>query len=140
MVEVGDIKSGNDELIAHIAYGDTGNRGSESIRAMNKKDIDVYEISGPFFFGVADMLQNVLRQVAKTPRMLILRMRAVPAVDSTGIAALESFLLQCRYRKIRLILCEVQTQPYKALEKAGFIESVGKENVVSSLEEAYLLY
>jgi SulP family sulfate permease len=138
MVEVADIKSENDELIAELAYGDLDNKGVtvNSIRALHQKDIEVYEITGPFFFGVADMLQNTLRHVSKAPKLLILRMRDVPAVDSTGITALESFLTQCQRRKIRLILSEVRDRPRNALEKAGFIGALGTENIVSTLEEA----
>lgn len=138
MIEVGGIKSANDELIKKLAYGDLKNRGTAtgSSKALYSKDIEVFEITGPFFFGVADMLQNTLRHIAKTPQALILRMHEVPAIDSTGIAALESFLIQCRRRKIRLIITEIHGQPKKALEKAGFINTLGTEYLVQTLEEA----
>jgi SulP family sulfate permease len=140
MVELGTIKSENDELIAELAYGDIENRGvaADSIKALHQKDIEVYRINGPFFFGVADTLQHVLRSVAKKPRVFILRMKDVPAVDSTGIAALESFLAQCRRGKIRLIMSEIRDQPRKALEKAGFIEELGEANVLGTLDDALL--
>jgi SulP family sulfate permease len=64
-------------------------------------------------------------------------MRGVPAVDSTGIAALESFLAQCRHGKIRLLLCELRDHPRMALKKAGFIDEIGEENVAASLEDAF---
>jgi SulP family sulfate permease len=82
------------------------------------------------------MLQQTLRSVAPRPHTLILRMRDVPAVDSTGIAALESFLAQCRKRKIRVVLCEIREQPRKALEKAGFLAAVGADSLVAELGDA----
>jgi SulP family sulfate permease len=103
---------------------------------LHAKNVEVYEITGPFFFGVADTLQRVLRSVAKKPEVFILRMRDVPAVDSTGIAALESFLAQCRRGKIRLILCEVRAHPLSALKKAGFTAELGEANISPSLEAA----
>ncbi|MDR1747756.1 MAG: STAS domain-containing protein [Spirochaetaceae bacterium] len=133
MIEVSDIKPGGSGFGSELVFG---NRGGGDIRPESPKNIEIYEITGPFFFGVADMLQNLLRQVVKTPDAFILRMRDVPAIDSTGIAALESFLVQCRRRKIRLVLCEIREQPAKALEKSGFSSELGKENIVGNLEEA----
>jgi SulP family sulfate permease len=138
MIEVGGIKSANDDLIAELAYGDIENHAIDaaSINALYHNDIEVYEIAGPFFFGVADMLQNILRNMSKSPKAVVLRMRDVPAIDSTGIAALESFLIQCKRRKIRLVLSEVRSHPRNALEKSGFIKELKAENIVSTLDEA----
>jgi SulP family sulfate permease len=136
MIEVTDIKPGNDDLITELAFGNIETHTADSIAALARKDIEIYEIGGPFFFGVADMLQNTLRKVSKAPKALILRMRDVPVIDSTGITALESFMIQCRHRKIRLILCEIRPQPKKALEKSGFLGDLGREHVVDTLEEA----
>jgi SulP family sulfate permease len=141
MIEITGVKSDNDDLITELAYDDGSLTKDtiDSIRALYGKDIEIYEITGPFFFGVADMLQNVLRNVSKAPRLFVLRMANVPAVDSTGITALESFLTQCRKRKTRLILTELRDQPRKALEKAGFLDSLGKENITSTVEDAIAL-
>jgi SulP family sulfate permease len=143
-IEVAEIKPGAQSISSEILYGrragDNPPEGPETPRrAMPEyaKNIEVYEITGPFFFGVADTLQRVLRSMAKKPHAFILRMRDVPAVDSTGIAALESFLAQCRRGKIRLILCEVRERPLLALKKAGFIDELGETNVSDSLEEAF---
>ncbi|MDR0553981.1 MAG: STAS domain-containing protein [Treponema sp.] len=133
MVEVADIKPGAKGLGTELVYG---SRGSGSPAPEHAKNIEVYEITGPFFFGVADTLQHTLRGVAKKPHAFVLRMADVPAVDSTGITALESFLAQCRRGKIRLILCEIREQPRKALEKAGLIAELGVENIKDTLQAA----
>ncbi|MDR2842166.1 MAG: sulfate permease [Spirochaetaceae bacterium] len=136
MIEIAEIKLTNDDIIAELAYGNIEKNTKESIRALYKKDIEIYDITGPFFFGVADMLQNILLHLPKATRKIILRMHEVPAIDSTGIAALESFLLNCQKKKIRLILTEIREQPKKALKKAGFIDALGHENTIETLEEA----
>ncbi|MDR0376010.1 MAG: STAS domain-containing protein [Treponema sp.] len=138
MIEVGGIKSANSDLSVKLAREGVDNRSvdADSIRALRQHDIEVYEITGPFFFGVADMLQNTLRHISKSSKAIVLRMKDVPAIDSTGIAALESFLSQCRRRKITLILAEIHDQPKSALEKTGFMANVGEENIVSTLDEA----
>ncbi|MCX7655526.1 MAG: sodium-independent anion transporter [Treponemataceae bacterium] len=100
------------------------------------KDIEIYEITGPFFFGVADILQDTLMTLEKKPRVFIVRLAQVPAIDSTGIAALESFLRYCTKHHITLYLCEIREQPRRALGKAGFIQQLGEEFVCSNLDEA----
>jgi SulP family sulfate permease len=143
MIEVAEIKPGAQNIGSEIVYGHDsgGERGgtAEAAQGQRPKHVEVYEITGPFFFGVADTLQRVLRNVAGKPHAFILRMRDVPAIDSTGITALESFLAQCRHGKIRLILCELREHPLGALKKAGFIEELGAENLSATLEAAYRL-
>jgi SulP family sulfate permease len=137
IIEVTEIRKSGKIGGLEIGLGDTAPRDDKrSALPEHPRDVEIYEITGPFFVGVADMLQHVLRGVAKKPRAFILRMRDVPAVDSTGITALESFLAQCRQGKITLIISEVREQPRKALEKAGFITELGPENVAATLEEA----
>jgi SulP family sulfate permease len=136
MIEIADVKPQNNEVMSALAMGNIKKNTEKNIKALDSKDIEVYEIDGPFFFGVADMLQNTLRHLAKAPKTVILRMRAVPAIDSTGIAALESFLMNCRNKKIRLIITEICPQPKSALEKAGFTAACGHENFIATLDEA----
>ncbi len=112
--------------------------GAGSLPA-HRKDVEIFEINGPFFFGVADVLQDTLNGIEREPKAFILRMRQVPAVDSTGIAALESFLAHCRRRRTRLYLCEVQDQPRRALERAGFLDELGADKCPATLDEAIRL-
>ncbi|MDR2739740.1 MAG: STAS domain-containing protein [Treponema sp.] len=134
MIEVTGIRPGEKIAGSEMVFGSPGD--SVDVLPEHPRDIEIYEITGPFFFGVADMLQHTLRGVMKTPSAFILRMRDVPAVDATGITALESFLTQCRHGKIRLIISEIREQPQRALKKAGFIAELGAENVAVTLEEA----
>ena len=137
MIEVAEIKPGNVDIGSEILYGHSDRKSAENAAIPeHSKNIEVYEITGPFFFGVADTLQRTLRSLSKKPRAFVLRMRDVPAVDSTGINALEAFLDQCRRGKIRLILCELRAHPFSALKKAGFIDEIGAENITATLEDA----
>jgi len=70
--------------------------------------VEVYEIEGPFFFGVADRLQAILPKIEKPPIVLILRMRHVPMIDATGLNALEHLMGNCRRRHTTLLLSGVR--------------------------------
>lgn len=98
--------------------------------------IEIFEITGPFFFGVADVLQDTLDEVSRKPAAYVLRMRDVPAIDATGINALEAFLRKSRKQGARLVLSEVRPQPLAAMEKAGFLDELGMDNVAADVEEA----
>ncbi len=97
---------------------------------------EVYEINGPFFFGVADMLQDVLGGLEKSPKVFILRMRHVPAIDATGLNALRTFAKRCRRNGTALILSGVKAQPAQAIAKYGLAAELGPENVCSDLDDA----
>ncbi len=84
--------------------------------------IEVYQISGPFFFGAAAKLGDVLDKLRRPPRVFILRMRLVPLIDATGGHALQEFLHRCRGHGTRVILSNVQPQPRRVLEELGFRE------------------
>jgi SulP family sulfate permease len=136
IIEVAAIKPENYELIAELAYGDIGRKTKSEIEALSSDAVAIYQISGPFFFGVADRLQTTIRTVPETTRAIVLRLRDVPAIDASGIAALESFLAQCKARNITLFLSEIRDQPEKALRKYGFITSLGENNIKDTIEEA----
>ncbi len=98
--------------------------------------VQVYEIDGPFFFGVADRLKDTLRGLQKPPRVFIVRMRRVPAIDATGLHALEEFYKKCRRDGTRLLLSGVHAQPLMAFTQSGFDRVVGVENMFETLDEA----
>jgi SulP family sulfate permease len=95
--------------------------------------VEVYEVNGPFFFGAADKIKDVLTEIAKPPRVFILRMRYVPAIDATGIHALEQMARKCVHQKTVLILTELRPQPLRAIVRAGLIERFGRRNFAKTL-------
>ena len=98
------------------------------------KDVRVYEISGPLFFGVADKIPEI--SLKDYTRCLILRMRAVPSLDSTALNALESLHVKCKEQGVRLIFSHVNEQPLQVMVKSGFYDAVGEENFCAHIDEA----
>ncbi|HVZ49044.1 MAG TPA: SulP family inorganic anion transporter [Gemmatimonadaceae bacterium] len=99
-------------------------------------DVEVYEVNGPFFFGAAEMFKETLRQVARRPKVLIIRMRAVPAMDSTGIHALRDVVHTARKEGALVLLSDVHTQPFVALSRSAALQEIGEENVYGNLDDA----
>lgn len=99
----------------------------------------VYEINGPFFFGVADKFLRELGTLEQYPRTLILKMDRVPFIDATGYSALHRLYSICRRHHTRLILSGTGERTMGTLERYGFPELIGPEACVASLDEALQL-
>jgi SulP family sulfate permease len=93
----------------------------------------VYRIFGSFFFGAADKLERALKNLEREPDVLILRMRKVIAMDVTGLNALENLYERLRKRGKHLILSGPHTQPLFTMERSGFLDRVGRENVCADI-------
>jgi SulP family sulfate permease len=83
-------------------------------------DVEVFQLRGPLFFGVASRLIEVLDTIARPPRAFILRMREVPLIDSTGVGALRAFIRRCQRDGTIVIVTSVQPQPRQILQQMGF--------------------
>jgi sulfate permease, SulP family len=94
----------------------------------------VFRVFGAFFFGVADRLETALHRADQEPEILILRMRKVLAMDATGLNALEDLYDKLHLRGKHLILSAPHTQPLLMMEKAGFLDRIGRENVCEHIE------
>ena len=88
--------------------------------------VEVFRINGPFFFGVAGELLDTLRRLGEPAKVIILRMRLVPLLDSSGVQALEEFVEQARIGGARVILSGVRPQPFAMLKRARLGRSSGK--------------
>ncbi|MEG0796646.1 MAG: sulfate permease [Odoribacter sp.] len=100
------------------------------------KGVEVYEIDGPFFFGVANKFDECMKTIGDKPRIRIIRMRKVPFMDTTGLHNLESLYRLSEKEKIRIILSGVNEQVHSVLTKAGFADKIGEENICSNIHEA----
>lgn len=98
--------------------------------------VEVYEIAGPFFFGVADSLKAVLTNLEKKPKAFIIRMRKVPAIDASGMYALREFHIKCKRQGTILLLSGVSPCLKKNLKKFGIIQEVGAEHIFSHIDHA----
>ena len=101
--------------------------------------VEVFRITGPFFFGVAGELLNTLRRVGQSPRVIILRMRLVPLLDSSGLQALEEFIEQARIAGARVVLSGVQAQPRSMLERVGIGADSAKVDFADDFANAQAL-
>ncbi len=98
--------------------------------------VEVYEINGPFFFGVADRLKDTLKELERPAKVFILRMGRVPAVDATGMHALDEFHDKCRKQGTRLLLSGVHAQPIFAMTHYGLVQKIGEENMFGNIDDA----
>ena len=105
-------------------------------RRMLPAGVEVYELSGPFFFGAAQTFKDTIGQVGGKPRVLIIRMRYVPMLDSTGMRSLRDVVHRTRKDGTLVIISEAQAQPLAALASSVTMEDLGAENVVPTLEAA----
>jgi SulP family sulfate permease len=100
------------------------------------KDVLVYRIFGPFFFGAAEKMEDALLRVDRLPRVLILRMHLVPAMDATALNALESVVERFQAAGGAVILSGTHRQPLQMLAKAGFIERIQRANICAHFDDA----
>ena len=98
--------------------------------------IEVYEIDGPFFFGAAERFKEALGEMGRRPKVLILRLRHVPAIDATGIALLRDLFGRSRSEGTTLMIAGLQSQPHAALVHAGVLEEIGEGNVFTTVDDA----
>ncbi len=97
------------------------------------EEITVFEINGPFFYSVADMLDETLNQLDKTPKVFILRMRKVPIVDTTGIKALKDFKKKCDQKGIIFLLSGVSKKLRDKFKNTSVETSIGKDHIFSDI-------
>ena len=100
------------------------------------KGVEVYEIEGPFFFGIANKFEETMKQIGDSPKIRIIRMRKVPFIDSTGLHNLENLIKLSSRDKIQLLLSGVNENVYDVLKKAGVVEKLGEENVCRNINIA----
>ncbi len=100
------------------------------------KGVEVYEINGPFFFGAAEQFKDTLGRVARKPRVLIIRMRNVPAIDATGLRALADVTRRTRKDGTLVFLSDVHAQPLVALGRSDLLDEIGDDNIFGNLDDA----
>ena len=98
--------------------------------------VEVYEINGPYFFGIATKFEEMMAQMGDRPKVRVIRMRKVPFIDSTGIHNLENLCRMSQKEKITIVLSGVNEKVHKVLEKSGFYELLGEENICPNINVA----
>lgn len=98
------------------------------------KHVRVYEINGPMFFGMTDRMADI--SVKEFTKYLIIRMRGVPSLDSTGMNALENLYEYCNENGVHLIISHANEQPMKTMRRAGFVDLVGEDHFRPNIDDA----
>jgi SulP family sulfate permease len=98
--------------------------------------VQVFEINGPLFFGVAHKFKETMRRVGKPPKAIVLRMRFVPTIDETGIHNLREFIKNMQARQVKVLLSGVSSELQEELREARILFLVGKKNVFSNVGAA----
>jgi SulP family sulfate permease len=134
MAEVTNVQAVTRELRDN---GDVYATDPGSVRTRDVPDgVEIFEINGPFFFGAAQKFKEHVEAVLGQPRVLILRMRNVPAIDSTGMHALGGVVHASRRRGTLVILSDVHAQPMFALAQSYLADDIGEENIVGDIDAA----
>ncbi len=99
-------------------------------------EVEVYEINGPFFFGAAATFSERVANIDSRRKVLIIRMRNVPAIDSTGLHALGELVTRSTRKGVRVMLSDVHAQPLVALGRSGLLDEIGDENIFGNVDDA----
>ena len=122
--------------MAEVASVQLVEEGHPHLKVKLPKDTVLYEVNGPLFFGAAEMAMDAFKAIGARMRVLILNMSAVPAMDITGLVALESALLRLRQQGVLTLITGVRPQPEGVLKKAGVQDEPGHVQFCATLEEA----
>ncbi|MBI9021429.1 MAG: sulfate permease [Verrucomicrobia bacterium] len=120
---------------AGIIHLDDENEEEKTVPLDVPQNVEVFEIDGPFFFGAASMFQDEIRKI-KMPKVLILRLRHVPAIDATGLRALEEMVDSTRRTGTILLISGIHKQPTDAMKKAGLIQKIGHDRIHKDIAHA----
>ena len=99
--------------------------------------VEVYEINGPYFFGIATKFEEIMANMGDRPKVRIVRMRKVPFIDSTGVHNLTNLCVMCHKDNIQVVLSGVNEKVHKVLEKTGLLyDLVGQDNICPNINVA----
>ena len=140
MSEVTNVSAVTRELqrdrAAEAAAGTLGSDDDGVLRQDIPEGVDIYEIRGAFFFGAAETFKNTVGQVAKKPKVLIIRMRDVSLLDGTGLRALRDVVRRSRGDRTLVLISEIHAQPLIALERSPLKAELGEDAIFMDLDDA----
>ncbi|HEX5662779.1 MAG TPA: sulfate permease, partial [Xanthomonadaceae bacterium] len=139
MAEAVEVSSGMPMPDDEIGDDDHARGADLDQRAMLPKGVEVYQISGPLFFGAANRLDNLLDQFLQPPKVFILRMRLVPVIDASGVHALKQLAHRCHRKGIVLIISGLQEQPNRVIARMRLEEEPAELHFTSNFERALRL-
>jgi len=120
-----------------LLENDTGDTDAKSVNKYSiPKGVQVFELSGPLFFGAAYKFKDALKVIESKPKVLIVRMRNVPVIDATGLHAIKDVLHTCQHGNTQLIIAGIQPQVLHEFKKARLLFKIGKRYVTDDLDIA----
>ena len=129
------IKRMSEETMVHgWTYANDDEEFVDDLRPV-AKEIRVFEITGPLFFGVSDMIADTI-DVKHFTKVLVIRMRSVPAIDISALKALRELVEKMQKQNITVVFSHVNEQPRRMMEKADFISKIGEENFQPNIDAA----
>lgn len=133
MIQFSDVRMLTKEVVGKSSKADAEWIGNYKIPA----NVEVFEITGPLFFGAAYKFKEAMKFIEKPPKVLIIRMRQVPIIDATGVRTIEEVYKEAKHRHTKLVLSEVHSvQVQDELRKARLFFAIGKANVTDTFAEA----
>ena len=126
----------HDGAAAGLTETDSSDEEVSAVEHQIPEDVEIYEIDGALFFGVAEKFRNTMLLIERRPRVRIVRMRNVTAIDLTGLRLLEDLVNDSRHHGNHFVLSGLKAQPERALRKAGLYNAIGEENITRTLREA----
>ncbi len=134
MIDVSTIK----EIQNEMALSDGASVPDENSLSLRKipKNVIVYEIEGPLFFGTVQKFESMILGASAGCKVLVIRMRSTIYLDAGGLHVIAELARDCRKRNITLLISDIHTQPFMLAAKAGLDETIGKENIFGNLDEA----
>jgi SulP family sulfate permease len=116
---------------------DDGNDDPDAAAARaHPAGVEIFEVQGAFFFGAASKFKDALSEVHRRPKVLILSLREVPAIDATALRALQDLIAKTERESTRLLLSGAKGQPLVVLERSGLLDRIGRENVCPEIDAA----
>ncbi|HEX6534266.1 MAG TPA: SulP family inorganic anion transporter, partial [Gemmatimonadaceae bacterium] len=134
VTNIAAVSGGSDDPYERVDMYDVDPNGLR--RRQIPKGVDVYEITGPMFFGAAETFKDTIASVAQRPKVLIIRMRDVLALDSTGMHALRDVVHRSRREGTVVLLSDVHMQPLVALTGTAVMAEIGQENLFGNIDDA----
>jgi SulP family sulfate permease len=126
--------------IAHLDVITEDVSGSNDPNAISKRnvpsEVEVYEVSGPFFFGAANRFRDQIDRLGRHPKVLIIRMRNVPTIDSTGLNMLENLYKDSLKNGTQLVLSGVHHEPYMIMLRTGLVGLIEEQNILGNIDDA----
>lgn len=132
MSEVSNVNVVTRELEDEVDYVDLNSIEKKQI----PEGVEVFEINGPFFFGAAKKFKEQMAFVESPPKVRIIRMRNVPAIDATGLQTLKEFYYDAQKHKTHLLLSGVHAQPLFAMAQAGILDLFREENILGNIDDS----